>query len=319
MSALLQELATQGVTSEDIEKAAAARLFEKTAAAEGVDLNTLNEGQQNELFDYFVENTLPGMVGGEKSASAEYTEDEYVQAVMAKAASLSDDVKFALFEKQASYEGLDLDNFDDENLKVAYGYFLEDVLPGMVANDGGVVEVDGGYSEKNAEAEKVAEAQAKLAEAEILGRHMARAFHNESQKMAAGTLLGRAGELLSGSNVRKATSQGLGATARGTGNVANEARKVLAARGAAALGAAGLGAAGAYGVHRYRKNKADAGGKESTASAPIFESLAMQKAAEILEANGIDPTTGQAKQASIDAAVDARAIEILAASGYEFE
>ena len=324
MSALLQELATKGVTSEDIEKAAAARLFEKTAAAEGIDLNSMDGTQQDQLFDHFVENVLPGMVSGEKAASADPTEEEFVAAVMAKVASLDDDTKIALFERQAAYEQLALEDLDGENLKVAYAHFCESLLPTMVAQDGAVVEIDG--IDKTAEADKVAEAQAKLAEAEILGRHMARAFADEQNKLAgAGDAikggLGRAKALLSGSTLKEMANvpghefKGVmhHALEGGPGKgVATEAQKVLAARGMA--GVAGLGAlgTGAYGAKKIFGGK----GKESTASAPILEELAMQKAAEILEINGIDPTTGAAKEASIEEIVDYRARELLQAAGY---
>lgn len=312
MSALLQQLSEQGITEEDLEKAASVHLFQKTAAAEGIDLDEFSEEKVAELFDHFEENVLPGIVGGGDDVNA-------------KLASLSDDDVFFLFEKQAAYEGLteeDLQSFDNEKLASAFQHFAEDILPQMAANDW--EPVDFGGSDKVAEAE----ATAKLAEADILGRHMAHAFHDELDKLAgvgqtvknfasaAGT---RGKQLLTGSEFKKRTSQGLMAAARGAGPHAGEARKILAARGA--LGAAGVAAAGgaAYGGKKgydyLKKKKQEQAGKEASA----FEALALEKAASILEANGIDPYTGEPKVASIEDALDARAAEILIDAGYEFE
>ena len=329
MSALLQELADHGVTSEDIEKAAAARLFEKTAAAEGIDLSSMNEEQQDGLFDHFVENVLPGMVGGEKEASAE---DEFVEAVMAKVASLDDDTKIALFEKQAAYEGMDLSGLGEEDLQGAYGYFCENLLPTMVAQDGYPVKVADADFDKVAEAEKVAEAQAKLAEAEILGRHMARAFHDESGKIAA-HYVHPDGTPAPIQHPPAVHEKGIGKVRQKLESASNTARQAGEkglryakanpgkAVGAGLLTAGALTAAGVGGKKLYDRRQAAQQGdsEQKAANAPILEALAMQKAAEILEANGIDPTTGEAKQASIDEVVDYRAMEILEASGYTFQ
>jgi len=85
--------------------------------------------------------------------------------------ALSDDDKFGLFEQQAAYEGLDLEQLDDTKLASAYGTFIEDYLPLVVVNDGNPIDMS-----KVAEQE---EAAAKLAEADILGRQMARSFAEE--------------------------------------------------------------------------------------------------------------------------------------------
>jgi len=91
------------------------------------------------------------------------------------------DATIELFEKVAYDEGIDLDELDDEDLGQLYGHFVENVLPEM---------------EEEVEVE---EAHAKLAEAEILGRHMARAYVDEMEKEAAGEqqfrgYTGRAGD-----------------------------------------------------------------------------------------------------------------------------
>jgi len=93
---LLDELANNGVSAEDLEKAASVRLFEQAAADEGIDFNEMNDDEVVNLYNYWLD--ADGEVEG---------------------------------------------NDDD-----------------------------------------VEEAHAKLAEAEILGRHMARAFTDEQEKLA---------------------------------------------------------------------------------------------------------------------------------------
>jgi hypothetical protein len=80
-----------------------------------------------------------------------------------------------LFEKTAAAEGIDLDDMSDEDLAALYEHYVENVLPVQLGDD---YDYD--------DAEKVADAQEKLAEAEILGRHMARAYLAELEKEAAG-------------------------------------------------------------------------------------------------------------------------------------
>lgn len=143
---LLNELQARGVTTEDLEKAAAVRLFEKVAASEGVDLNALDESQVIELFENFTSTPTSS-----------------------KEASAMNDAVIDLFEKTAAAEGIDLDEMSDEDLAALYEHYVENVLPEQLGDDD----------------VKVADAQEKLAEAEILGRHMARAYLSEIQKMAA--------------------------------------------------------------------------------------------------------------------------------------
>jgi hypothetical protein len=143
---LIEELRTRGVTVEDLERAAAARLFEKTAAAENVDLDLLSSGQVNNLFQNFI-----------------------TPATTKEASDMDYDTAVELFEKTAAAEEIDLDSLDDESLSDLFQHFINDILPEMVEDDG----VD-------------KEAAAQLDEAEILGRHMARAYMDELEKQAAG-------------------------------------------------------------------------------------------------------------------------------------
>lgn len=104
---IFDTLVESGVTQEDLEKAASARLFAEAAAAEGIDLSELTEDQAEELYDFWAN-------GGDDA-----------------------------YAKEASAE-----------------YMLQEAA--------------------------VKEASAKLAEAEYIGRYMARVYADELNKLAAG-------------------------------------------------------------------------------------------------------------------------------------
>lgn len=148
---LLEQLEHRGVTAEDLERAAAVRLFEKAASAEGVNLDELSEQQVSNLFDHFTSNFHP-----------------------TKEASTMNDEIVELFEKTAADEGIDLDEMSDEDLAELYNHYVENVLPEQIEE-----------AEEDLEKEaSIDEAHEKLAEAEILGRHMARAYVDELEKEA---------------------------------------------------------------------------------------------------------------------------------------
>jgi hypothetical protein len=298
---LLAELEARGVTAEDLEKAAAVRLFEKAAAAEGVDLNDLDESRVEELFNHFVSNSTSTEKEAsamndeivelfEKTASAEgidlddmsdedlaalythYVENVLPEQIAAaqegeKAASAQEGEKAAsanaeiveMFQKTASAEGIDLSDFDEDELEGLFAHYVENVLPLQL---------------EDADAtDKVADAQEKLAEAEILGRHMARAYADEMDKLAEASsrirsAASRAKDLLTAKNVRSNVSEVAGQDAgkmdklraygkilsgkAGNDVMTSEARKSLAAQAGTTAGAAGL----AYGGKKmYDKRK----------------------------------------------------------------
>lgn len=74
-----------------------------------------------------------------------------------------------LFINACTEEGIDLEQHSDEEVEAAYESWYEETYGG---------------GEKYASDEEVEEATAKLAEAEILGRHMARAYMDEMEKEA---------------------------------------------------------------------------------------------------------------------------------------
>jgi hypothetical protein len=165
MTTLADTLAQHNISADDLEKAASVRIFQKVASAENIDLSQLAPEQLEELYEHFEANVLPAIVGGGEPTTE------------AKIASLSEDDLITLFDKQASAEGLDLSGATEEQLSDAFGFFLENILPVMAENGFEPV-----TAEKSAEVE---EAQAKLAEADILGRQMARGYADELAKIAA--------------------------------------------------------------------------------------------------------------------------------------
>jgi hypothetical protein len=222
---LLDELETRGVTAEDLEKAASVRLFEKAAAAEGVDLDLLDVEQVEDLYTAFLSNQSD--TDNTKEASA--MNDEIVD----------------LFEKTASAEGINLDEMADHELAELYNHYVENVLP---------VQVD--EYEKGASYDEVDEATEKLAEAEILGRHMARSYMDEFEKEAREGDMGRMGQAIKeeGAAGRDAVKRGYqGAKSRASSAYqsgkaragrAYESGKDMARRG---------GAAAASGARSYGK------------------------------------------------------------------
>jgi len=143
---IFDSLEESGITQEDLEKAASARLFAEAAAAEGIDLNELSEDQAEELYDFWAN-------GGEEKTAADEDAD-------------------AFFEAAAS-QGIDLNELSEDQVGELYEFW---------ANGG---------EEKTASAEEmladaaVKEASAKLAEAEYIGRYMARVYAGELDKIAA--------------------------------------------------------------------------------------------------------------------------------------
>jgi hypothetical protein len=290
---LIEELAQNGITTEDLEKAASLRLFEKVAANNGINLSELDDSQVEELFTDFITNVLPELSeGGEESAESADEGGEEIDAE--KAASIF------LFQKTAADEGLDLSSMEPEQLNNLYNYFLDEVLPGMIQGEGGEEQAE---QPKQASAEEVEEAQAKLAEVEILGRHMARSFNDELDKIAQEDTNSDENAGVSDTQHKKGLSR---------------AKKV--GLGGAGLTGAGLLAAGAKTGYDAMKAAAPAAAQAATsaASAPeLFDKLAEERAYEILAANGIDPSAEQ--EPSFDDLLTARAVELLEANGYTFE
>lgn len=285
MSALLDQLAQNGVSTEDLEKAASVELFLKVAAAEGFDLDAMNQDQVNELYAQFETEVLPGMTGE--------------PSVEDKLASLSEDDVVFLFEKQAAYEGYseaDLQSIDDEKLAAAFGHFVEEILPEMAANDFEPVDMGG--------SDKVAEAQAKLAEAQILGTHMADTFHQRLDEL--GTFDKMAG-----------IKETAGAAWKGLKSVATAEK---ARKGYEQMKKM-KGIAGRYQGRRVGERAAHQAGRARTKMLKGIGQTAglYGGGAAALGGGALAASKMRKKEASaLDTLVEARAIEILEANGYSF-
>lgn len=156
--------------------------------------------------------------------------------------------------------------------------------------------------------EMAKEAQAKFEEADALGRVMAHAYVEELEKIASA----REQEKTAGI---KDKAQALGGVAkahlaRGSSSKVRSAIDHVGRN----KGRYGAGAAAVGGFAAGRASK-----KEKTASA--FEKIANDRALEILQTLGIDPTGGQepeqAQDVDFGTAVDQRALQILADAGYD--
>ena len=229
-----------------------------------------------------------------------------------------------LLQKLAEEEGVDLSSLSEEQLQALANEVLSDE--------------EQAYPEQTEEY-LAKEAQAKFEEADFLGRVMAHSYTQELEKIAAGGLVDASGNpVSSGSNRVKRTllraadrseevgrkmtdtigrgGKAVGRAAKWTaGHVASGAKStgkhLMKHRGkyGLGLGAAGL-ATGAEATRRHFKKEASA-----------FNKLAEMRAAEILQANDIDPRTGDQMQQDPNEqfgnALDQRAVEILHENGYD--
>lgn len=246
---IFDTLADSGITQEDLEKAASARLFAEAAAAEGIDLSELSEEQAEELYNFWADDS-------EKNASA----DAFLEA--------------------AAAEGIDLNELTEDQVGELYNFWAT------------------GGEEKVASAEEllqeaaVKEAGAKLAEAEYIGRYMARVYADELDKIAASVTddFGNVVETGSGSPSVMERLKGAGRSAHNAmGTLGGKASfGKLTGNKAKALGygltAAGTGAAayGAKKLHSHMKSKNEGGEKQSS----VFDEAVDEAAFELLKEAG---------------------------------
>lgn len=312
----------------DTELAAAGELLQKIAQQEGVDLSELSDEDVAELMVDLLPKTAADE-NGHESARGEHGNRTMEETKMATEITFAD-VAVEL-SKVAASEGIDLDGLDREQYHELFDIVAESMQ-------------DPNYMEN-----KLAEDEAnmKLAEADALGRHMARAFMDEQEKVAASKeVLDRiaAGEERRtkkgvppvpdkpvGAHVRETAAKvkqvaqrtgekalsGVDRVGGEVGNVINRTfnrplvhggRKYVNPRNVGA-GALILGTAGtAYGAKKLLDRKSSE--KRS------FDEEALEMARDYLLENGIDPDTGN-KLASYDENdVAERAAEILAEAGW---
>lgn len=299
--------ATQGDL--DTEIAAAGELLQKVAAEQGVDLTELSDEDVAELMT-----DLMPQVQAEKVASAAVPATESIPAETVTYADVAVELS-----KVAAAKGVELASLSREDYHAAFDAVATD----MASPEYG--------TQKQAEEE----AESKLAEADAIGRYMARSFMDEQEKIAAswqGVKDVLKGGIAKAKNLAAKTPGTVGRTLRG-GEMREKARAAKSvsgierltdrakayglARAAEAakskslgkkvlIGAGGAGVAGgtaaiALGAKRHHDKQAG------------IEAEALELARDYLLENGIDPDTGD-KVAS-DAAAE-RAAEILAEAGW---
>ena len=241
---LLRQLNANGVTAEDLEKAASVRLFEKAAHSES--------NYSTELRD-----SVDAPFNNSTNLKTEINPMDYID----------------LFEKQASDEGIDLDMLDDHELAELYNHFINEVA--YEDDDEGYYDDEEYFDEdyeKLAEAELLGEVMAdayleKLAAAEGYSYDAAKkhgknfmsgakateaAFSTGLGKMVTrgGKGFGSIGKLQD--RVAKANPT-LSRKSKAFRNLVSQALKTRG-RITAGVGAAGMGA-GAYALAKKRREK----------------------------------------------------------------
>jgi len=164
--------------------------------------------------------------------------------------SLESAASAVLFEKAAAAEGIDLETLSEEQVNALYTHFTT------------------GGETQEVPAEEVKEAEAKLAEATIIGQHMARAFVDEV------IVLNK--------------------------EAASDDKKPPFLKG-----------------KKGEKGEDNKDGEKKAA----FETLAIERANKMLKNAGIDPDAAVESDngVTLEDMVNARAVEMLEAAGYEFE
>lgn len=196
-----------------------------------------------------------------------------------------------LFSETCAANEIDLNELNDGQIDELYAHWA-----------------DGEVAEKNASYELEKEAAAKLAEADYLGRHMARSFHDELTKQGAAP---HAGQGVIG-NIGRAIKD-YGPAAAGLGAVG-----AAGAAGGAAAGTA-AGAGGTLAAQKMKKKYDKYKEKKSSAPGAYYlDKLATAKANEFIEQGHVEGAT-DSDELTLEDVVNLRAIELLQEHGYEIE
>lgn len=271
---IFDTLVESGVTQEDLEKAASARLFAEAAAAEGIDLSELTEDQAEELYAFWAN-------GGEEVEKAASAEDLLAEAAVKEASA-----KLA----EAEYIGRYMARvYADEMNKIAK-------TPGAMRSMFEGAKEEGkslGSRASSAAGEAYDKAHAGATRENIAGK-LSRAGSAIKSMTGYSDIKGGLADLkdLRDPKMRK------GLKAKDVAELRTAAHRQLGKGGLRA----GL-TAGALGGTGYLAHKAMSHKKESA-----FDTVVEQRAMEILEA---------LQEPSFDEAVDEAAIELLRANGYD--
>lgn len=276
---LAQAYGTNGGAAEDLEKIAQAEMAQQLAQQEGIDLSGLTEEQVAQLGNEMLQQGQGQQQGGQPGAPQ-----------MPQQGMQPQQSQQQMQGQQPGGEG----GIDPSQLTEGHVQEAQQVLanpqsfpPEVVQEAQAIMQIVEQFQAQQAgqqptqEMAKVAEANAKFEESDFLGRVMAHAFNQEMEKIAAAkqaNMMHAAGHHLK--HLGQAAKHHAGRAAHAVGHhMAHHPGH------AAAAGAVG-GAAAMHGAHHMMK--------EATINA--IEKAAMQQAANILQANGIDPTTGQPLQ-----------------------
>lgn len=245
---IFDTLADSGITQEDLEKAASARLFAEAAAAEGIDLSELSEEQAEELYAFWADDS-------EKNASAN-----------------------AFFEAAAA-EGIDLNEMTEDQVGELYNYW---------ATGGEEVEKAASAEDLLAEA-AVKEAGAKLAEAEYIGRYMARVYADEMNKIAGDEQTW--GDALK--SLPKSVHERVGQLGAAMGHGHGVGYSALA-------GGAGLAAGGAYGAKKLLdRRRAAKAAQSAEKQSSAFDEIIDEAAIELLKEAGVLSDIGRRVRSAV--------------------
>ncbi len=296
--------------SDDIEKTAQSMLVEKLADAEGIDISNLTEEQLAQL-------------------AMELMPEEGQQQLQQGQQQPMAGVPGAGGQQQVQQPGAGQQPMGGQPGGQQMGG-QQAPMAGQQPQQGMVAQA-GGEAPSEEEVDITKEAQAKFEEADFLGRVMAHAFTQETEKIASAKTAG-AGEV---------ASRALGAARQFGGQAASKAQQVggqVAQHVKSNKGMYGAGAAGAAGGF--------AAGRMSKEASIIMTKLATIRAGEILAENGIDPNSvnlqpqqTQQRQAApaaqaqgqqpvsqvaqprqeVQQAVDQQAVEMLKAAGFTFQ
>jgi hypothetical protein len=290
--------------ADDLEKTAQAHLLVKLAEQAGLDINQLSEEELMQLVAELQMNLDPSQQGGQQPGMAPGMQQPGQMPGAGAQGPLG-------VQNAAQAQGLPHTMLGQQRPQQPQGQAPQQAQP-QASSAGGL------------SPEMAKEAQAKFEEADALGRVMAHAYVEELDKIASvreqektAAMSHHVGGLKAGGTPRsvadKARNFALKAKMKGRAHVEDNAKKYVAG-GAAAAG---------FGAGRASK-------REKTASSAAFEKLANDRAVQILQALGIDPTTGEQVQQDVDPqqmqqqgepdfgqALDQRALQLLADAGYD--
>lgn len=299
----------------DADLAVAAEILEKVAAEQGVDLEKLSKDQIAELLVDLMpkkaeheEKETPAEEKREEKAKKEEKGEEKKEAGVAKApepVGLPDTVTFAdvavELGKYASANGIDLSKVSRE----AYHEAFDKMAAAMTS------------PEFAKEKQAAAEMEAKLAEADVIGRKMAQAFEDERRKISEKDEKAekkdekdedeKKASVMESLKGGIAKAKELGASGLAHAGKATDKALDFAKKNKGGIAAGTTAAGGAYLLGKS-KGKREEREKESV------ETAALEMARQALRDNGIDPDTG--KVASDEDVVRARALEILKEAGW---